>query len=158
MSKGSSEYCVRRADGYQLSTDPGRLDLDLVHDFLRTAYWSPGVPRGVVERSIRNSLPFGVYGPGDAQVGFARVVTDYAVFAYLGDVFVVPKHRSRGLGAWLVQAILDHPQLQGLRRWALATADAHELYARFGFGPPVRPEIHMFIDRPASELWADDED
>lgn len=155
MSTDRPEYCVARADGHTISTDPARLDLDLVHAFLRTAYWSTGVPREVVERSIRHSLPFGVYDPGDAQVGFARVVTDYAVFAYLGDVFVLPEHRGRGLGVWLVQAVLDHPELQGLRRWALATADAHELYARFGFGPPAKPEIHMFIDRTPSELWRD---
>lgn len=90
-------------------------------------------------------------------MGFARVVTDRAVFAYLGDVFVLREHRRRRLGAWLVQSVLDHPELQRLRRWALATADAHELYRRFGFGPPATPEIHMFIDRPASELWADGE-
>lgn len=119
--------------GYEISTDPARLDLDVVHGFLREAYWSPGVSREIVERSIAHSIPFGLYAPGGAQAGFARVVSDRAVFAYLGDVFVLPEHRGRGLGVWLVQTILEHPELQGLRRFHLATADAHGLYERFGF-------------------------
>ncbi|HEU4656818.1 MAG TPA: GNAT family N-acetyltransferase [Capillimicrobium sp.] len=134
--------------GYEISTDPARLDLDVIHGFLRTAYWSPGVAREVVERSIANSIPFGLYAPDGAQAGFARVVTDRAVFAYLGDVFVLPEHRGRGLGVWLVETVLAHPDLQGLRRFHLATADAHGLYARFGFRPadPAR----MMDRTPAS--------
>jgi N-acetylglutamate synthase-like GNAT family acetyltransferase len=143
----------RRDDGYLISTDPSRLDLDVIHGFLRQAYWSRGVPRHIVKRSIEHSLPFGLYEVGGAQVGFARVVTDRAVFAYLGDVFVVPEHRGRGLGVWLVETVLAHPDLQSLRRVSLATADAHELYRRFGFGPPAAPEIHMFIEQTAEELW-----
>jgi GNAT superfamily N-acetyltransferase len=120
-------------DGYTVSTDRDRLDLDVVHRFLSTeAYWSPGVARAVVERSIEGSMPFGVY-LGAEQVGFARVVTDGATFAWLADVFVLPGHRGRGLGKWLVEEILSHAELQGLRRWLLGTADAHELYRRFGF-------------------------
>jgi GNAT superfamily N-acetyltransferase len=121
--------------GYEISTDPARLDLDVIHGFLRETYWAKGTTRATVERSIANSIPFGLYAPDGAQAGFARVVTDRAVFAYLGDVFVLPEHRGRGLGVWLVETVLAHPDLQGLRRFHLATADAHGLYARFGFRP-----------------------
>jgi GNAT superfamily N-acetyltransferase len=143
----------RRDDGFEISTDPARVDLDVVHGFLTEAYWSPGVPRAVVERSIAGSLPFGLYAPDGAQAGFARVVTDRAVFAYLGDVFVLPEHRGRGLGAWLVECAVGHPELRGLRRWFLATADAHGIYERFGFGPPARPETLMFRDADPRELY-----
>ena len=139
--------------GYEISTDPARLDLDVIHGFLRTAYWSAGVPRAVVERSVAHSLNFGLYAPDGGQAGFARAVTDRAVFAYLGDVFVLPEHRGRGLGVWLVQTVLEHPDLQGLRRISLATGDAHGLYARFGFGPPAQPEVHMVVEREPGELW-----
>ena len=142
-----------RADGYEVSTAPGRLDLDVIHGFLRTAYWSVGVPREVIERSIANSIPFGLYDAHGRQAGFARVISDRAVFAYLGDVFVVPEHRGRGLGVWLVECVLAHPELQGLRRWHLATADAHELYRRFGFIESASPERHMFLERAAEELY-----
>jgi GNAT superfamily N-acetyltransferase len=119
---------------YEISTDPARLDLDRIHRFLSTeAYWSPGVARDVVERSIENSLPFGVYAEDGSQVGFARVVTDYATFAWLADVYIEQDHRGHGLGKRLVAEVLEHPDLQGLRRWMLGTADAHELYRRFGF-------------------------
>ncbi|HEY8584386.1 MAG TPA: GNAT family N-acetyltransferase [Capillimicrobium sp.] len=121
--------------GYEISTDPARLDLGAIHAFLTTAYWSPGVSRETVERSIAHSIPFGLYAPDGAQAGFARVVSDRAVFAYLGDVYVLPEHRGRGLGVWLVETVLAHPELQGLRRFHLATADAHGLYERFGFRP-----------------------
>jgi GNAT superfamily N-acetyltransferase len=125
----------RRRDGYVISTDPGRLDLDLIHGFLsEDAYWSPGVARDVVERSLENSICFGLYH-GDEQVGFARVVTDRAAIAYVADVFVVRDHRGRGLGKWLVETVLEHPDLQNLRRVFLGTADAHSLYERYGFRP-----------------------
>ena len=120
---------------YAISTDRDRLDLDVVHGFLsKDAYWSRGVARDVVERSIENSICFGMYLHGE-QVGFARVVTDRAAIAYLADVFVLPDHRGRGLGKWLIETVLAHPDLQGLRRFFLGTADAHELYERYGFGP-----------------------
>jgi GNAT superfamily N-acetyltransferase len=120
---------------YSISTERERLDLDLVHKFLsEEAYWSPGVPRDVVERSIENSLCFGLYH-GARQVGFARVVTDRATTAYLADVFVLSEHRGRGLGVWLVETVFSHPDLQGLRRFLLGTADAHSLYERYGFRP-----------------------
>jgi GNAT superfamily N-acetyltransferase len=122
--------------GYEISTDRARLDLDTVHRYLsEEAYWSPGVAREVVERAVANSLCFGLYAPDGAQAGFARAVTDRAIFAYLGDVFVLAPHRGRGLGVWLVETVLAHPDLQGLRRIELATADAHGLYERFGFAP-----------------------
>ena len=119
---------------YAISTDRSRLDVERVHRFLSTeAYWSPGVERDVVERSIECSLPFGVYTSEGEQVGFARVVTDYATFAWLADVYIESEHRGNGLGERLVAEVLEHPALQGLRRWFLATADAHELYRRHGF-------------------------
>jgi GNAT superfamily N-acetyltransferase len=146
--------CWQGPGGFEVSTDPARLNLDFLHAFLRTASWSTDVPREILERSIANSLPFGLYAPSGDQAGFARVVTDFAVFAYMGDVFVAAEHRGRGLGKFLVSCVLTHPQLQGLRRWALATADAHGLYRQFGFGPPAHPEIHMFIERTPEQLWS----
>jgi GNAT superfamily N-acetyltransferase len=120
--------------GYEISTDRTRLDLPRIHRFLSTeAYWSPGVPRDVVERSIENSICFGVHAAGGGQVGFARVVTDRATFAWIADLYIEAGHRGRGLGKRLVSAILEHPDLQGLRRFMLATADAHGLYRQFGF-------------------------
>ena len=132
---------------YSISTDPARLDLDTIWGWLRESYWSPGVPRDTVARGIRNSLPFGIF-EAQRQVGFARVVTDRATFAYLADVFIDPTARGRGLGVWLMEVISAHPDLQGLRRWMLATRDAHGLYAKLGFRPLARPEIFMEIHRP----------
>ena len=132
---------------YRISTDRQRLDIALIHEFLSQAYWSPGVPRGIVERGIGNSLCFGVYH-GAQQVGFARVITDQATFAYLADVFVVQAHRGKGLAKWLVETILQHPDLQGLRRFLLATRDAHSLYGQFGFAPLAEPARLMEIHRP----------
>jgi GNAT superfamily N-acetyltransferase len=134
-----------------ISDDPGRLDLDVVHGFLSHSYWAEGIPRKTVERSIAHSIPFGIYHPigeeiGEAperQVGFARVVSDHATFAYLADVFVLDAHRGQGLGAWLVECIVAHPELRSLRRWILATRDAHSLYRRFGWGPMASPDRWM---------------
>ncbi len=125
-----------------MTTDKGRLDLEMIHGFLRTSYWAAGIPAEVVRRSVENSLTFGLFR-GDEQVGFARVVTDYATFAYLADVFVLEGHRGRGLSRWLMEVVLSHPDLQGLRRWMLATADAHGLYERYGFAALKAPEIFM---------------
>ena len=131
---------------YLISTDRSRLDIELVHNFLSKAtYWAVGRTRDVVQRSIENSLSFGVY-KGKDQVGFARVVTDYATFAWIADVFVLPEHRGHGLSKWLMEVMLSHPQLQGFRRWVLATKDAHTLYERFGFIPLHRPE--RWMERP----------
>jgi GNAT superfamily N-acetyltransferase len=123
----------RERDGYLISDDRARLDVDAIWGFLRTAYWSPNVPREVVASSIPNSLCFGLYAPDGSQAGFARAVTDRATFAWLADVFVLEPHRGRGLGVWLVETVLEHPDLQGVRQVILATADAHDLYRRFGF-------------------------
>ena len=117
---------------YSISTDPGLLDRPLIHAFLSRSYWAGGIPRETVDRSIENALCFGVY-EGTSQVGFARVVTDRATFAYLADVFVLESHRGRGLAVWLMEAIRSHPDLQGLRRWILMTRDAHGLYEKSGF-------------------------
>jgi GNAT superfamily N-acetyltransferase len=121
-----------REDGYSVTTDPDRVDLDVVWGFLRESYWSPGIEREVVARGVGHSIPFSVFDPGGAQVAFARVVTDHARFAWLADVFVLDAHRGRGLGVWLVETVVTHPHLEGLRI-VLATADAHGLYERFGF-------------------------
>jgi len=118
---------------YLISTDMDRLDLAFIHNFLsNSSYWARGRDFEVVQRSISNSFNFGLY-KGNQQIGFARVVTDYATFAWLADVFVLDEHRGQGLGKWLVEVIVFHPKLQGFRRWLLATRDAHELYRRFGF-------------------------
>ena len=132
---------------YHISTDPSRLQLAAIHAYLTRSYWSPGVPQAVVARAIANSLCFGLY-LGDAQVGFARVVTDKATFAYLADVYVLEEHRGQGLSKRLVETIQAHPDLQGLRRVLLATRDAHSLYAQFGFAPLSAPDRMMEIRDP----------
>lgn len=130
------------------------LDVDLIHRWLaEESYWAQGVPREIVERAIANSLCFGAYR-GEQQVGFARVVTDRATFAWLADVFVLDDYRGRGYGKALVAAILDHPELQGLRSWLLATRDAHGLYAQYGFAP-VAPDRYMVIRHPNPYVAAD---
>jgi GNAT superfamily N-acetyltransferase len=120
-------------DGYEISDDGDRLDVDAIWDYLREAYWSPNVPRDIIARSIEGSLCLGLYAPGGDQVGFARAVTDGATFAWIADVFVLEPHRGRGLGIWLVETLLGHPRMQGLRMVTLNTLDAHSLYERFGF-------------------------
>jgi GNAT superfamily N-acetyltransferase len=126
------------------SGDPARVDVELVHDFLTNSYWAKGIPLATVRQSIENSIPFGVYH-GQQLVGFARIISDCATFAYLADVFILPSHRGRGLSRWLMECIVGHPDLQGLRRWMLATQDAHGLYAQFGFTPLKAPERWMEI-------------
>jgi GNAT superfamily N-acetyltransferase len=127
-----------------ISTEVSRLDLDMVHGFLAGSYWAAGIPREVVERAVRHSLCFGAY-LGDRQVGFARVISDRATYAYVSDVFVLPSERGRGVGGRLMAAIMTHPELQGLRRWTLFTRDAHALYRRFGFGDARYPDRLMEI-------------
>jgi GNAT superfamily N-acetyltransferase len=136
---------------YVISTDRARLELDVIHGVLSASYWSPGIPRGVVVRAIDGSLAFGVYAMSGRQVGFARVVTDGATFAYLADVFIVPAERGRSLGKWLMSVIVEHPDLQDLRRWLLATRDAHGLYTRFGFTPLRAPD--RFMERHDPEVY-----
>ena len=131
-----------KRDRYTISTDPRRLDLDAIHGFLVRSYWAEGIPRAVVARSIDHSLCFGLY-EDERQIGFARAITDRAVVAFLSDVFVLEPWRGRGLGKWLVETVVSVPDLQGLRRWMLVTNDAHGLYRRIGFAPPVHPERLM---------------
>jgi len=133
--------------GYSISTDPKAMDLDAVHAYLAQSYWAREIPKEVVAKSIRGSLCFGLFA-GNRQVGFARVVTDYATFAYLCDVYILEEHRGRGLAKWLMEAVVEHPELQGLRRFLLATRDAHGLYEKLAFTPLAKPEIFMEINRP----------
>jgi GNAT superfamily N-acetyltransferase len=130
-----------------VTTDPARQDVDAIHAYLTRAYWCEGIPRETVERAVRHSLCFGQFD-GAAQVGLARVVTDYTTFGYLCDVYVLESHRARGLGKWLIECVMAHPELQGLRRFNLATRDAHSLYAQFGFQPLRQPEVHMERHKP----------
>jgi len=133
---------------YTISTDKNRLDIALIHHFLSVqSYWAIGIPLDTVKKSIDNAMCFGVYS-GDQQVGFARVITDWATIAYLADVFILPEHRGQGLSKWLVETITTHPELQGLRRWMLGTSDAHTLYEKYGFKPVARPQIWMEKHNP----------
>ena len=131
-----------RQGAYLLTTDKARLNLEVVHSFLKTSYRAAGISAAVVMRSVKNSLAFGLL-EGDEQVGFARVVTDYATFAYLADVFVLEPHRGQGLGKWMMEVVFSRPELQGLRRWMLATRDAHDLYRKHGFTELKEPSIFM---------------
>jgi GNAT superfamily N-acetyltransferase len=165
-----STHIEHRRGEFVLSTDPARLDLDVIHEFLTNCYWAKGIPRDVVVRSIEHSLCFGIYDQGgkksllpakdeknrangkakhDTQVGFARVVTDFATIAYLGDVFVLESHRGLGLGKWMMNCIMAHPALQNLRRWILLTRDAHGLYQQSGFKPVPAPERYMELHNPS---------
>lgn len=129
---------------FSISTDKSKLDLSTIHNFLKTSYWARNIPLSVIEKSIKQSLCFGVY-EGEKQVGFARVITDYATFAYLTDIFILEAYRRRGLAKWLVECILEHPELQGFRRWLLGTKDAHKLYAQYGFQSLAKPDFYMEI-------------
>jgi len=144
LAAAKAEPIEWRRGTARISTDRACLQIDVIHRFLETSYWAEGIPRGVVERSIRNSLCFGIH-EGAAQVGFARVISDFATFGYVADVFVLESHRGRGLARWLMECIRAHPDLQGLRRWGLGTRDAHALYRQSGFGPLGDPSIHMEI-------------
>ena len=137
----------------EISTDPARLNVDLVYEFLQSSYWAKGRRRSVIERCIKNSLCFGAYHD-EQQVGFARVVSDCAVFAYLMDVFVIPTFRGRGISKALMRTILGHPDLQNLRVFLLATRNAHGLYAQFGFQPLAEPTHWMAIHDPESDQRA----
>jgi GNAT superfamily N-acetyltransferase len=139
----------RRGD-LEVSTDPSRLDASAIHDFLSRSYWAEGIPRATVERSLRNSLCFGLYqveGGAPDQIGLARVVSDLATFAYLCDVYVLPDWQGRGLGRWLLDCVMRHPDLSGVRRFTLVTRDAHEIYRAFGFGELAHPSRHLEILR-----------
>lgn len=136
---------------YRISTDANAMDVDAIHAYLTTSYWAEGIPRDLVAKAIAGSLCFGIFHD-DRQVAFARVITDRATFAYLCDVYVLEDHRHRGLASWLMEAVVAHPDLQGLRRLVLATRDAHGLYQKFGFVPLARPDFFMEIVRPGIYL------
>ncbi|MBI5350156.1 MAG: GNAT family N-acetyltransferase [Chloroflexi bacterium] len=154
----------QRKDNFLISTDPSKIDLDAVHAYLVRSYWAEGIPREVVERSIKGSLCFGVYMESEVsdfgqrqetlhskplkQIGFARVITDRATYAYIGDLYILEEYRGKGLSKWLMSCIKAHPDLQDLRRWALATRDAHGLYKQFGFAELKAPERWMEITNP----------
>ena len=144
----SSSVVEHRRGEFLISTDPARLDLDVIHGFLTNCYWAKGIPRDLVARSIEHSLCFGIYDGNGAQVGFARVITDFATIAYLGDVFVLESHRGRGLSKWMMECITRHRALQGLRRWILLTQDAHSLYSQFGFTPLKAADRYMELHNP----------
>lgn len=131
-----------RKDDYLLSMDKSKIDVAAVHRFLSHSYWAENIPLTVVQKSIDNSLCFAVYH-NQGLIGFARVISDFATFAYLADVFILPEERGKGLSKWLMEVIMDHPQLSGLRRFTLATRDAHGLYAQFGFTPFDKPDRWM---------------
>lgn len=127
---------------YVISTDPSKLQLKVVHEFLANSYWAKGIRFEIVKKSLDNSFCFGIY-TNDIQIGFARLITDFTTFAFLADVFIVEKHRGKGLSKWLMQIMIELPELQGLRTWMLKTADAHGLYKQFGFDKPKFPERVM---------------
>jgi GNAT superfamily N-acetyltransferase len=139
-------------DGYEIDDDATRLDLEVVHRFLTGSYWAEGVPRDVVARSVANALSLGVYRDGN-QVGYTRAVTDRATFAWVCDVFVLSGHRGRGLGHWMIETLGAHPDLAGIRRFLLATADAHQVYADCGFTALDDPDRYMEIRRSGRELY-----
>ena len=138
-------------DEFTISTDCARLQIDVIQQFLNEdSYWAKSRTLVQTETAIKNSLPFGVY-KGENQIGFARVVTDYATFAYLGDVYILEEFRGQGLSKWLMETIVGHPALQGFRRWVLATKDAHTLYEKFGFHALVHPE--RWMEKPAPNAY-----
>src|ERR1700727_3522754 len=150
MAGGRTDYetvLEYRRGEFLISTDRELLSLDVVYGFLTNCYWAKGIPREIVARSIEHALCFGVYDGEGAQVGFARVISDFATIAYIGDVFVLDTHRGRGLGKLLMECITQHPALQNLRRWILTTRDAHGLYSKFGFTPVRAPERYMELHR-----------
>jgi GNAT superfamily N-acetyltransferase len=142
-----SQFIEVHRNNFTISTDSTRLDLDCIADMLSRSYWAKGRPRDRLERAIEHSLVFGLYDKGQ-QIGVARVISDYSIFAYLCDVFIHEEYRGRGLGKWLIESILDHPDLQGVRRWVLATADAHNLYRKNGFEVLSDPADWMQLVRP----------
>jgi GNAT superfamily N-acetyltransferase len=137
----------RSRDGFRITTDRAAIDVDAVHAYLTRAYWSPGVPRAIVAKAIDGSLCFALLH-GATQIGFARVITDRATYAYLCDVYVLEDYRGHGLGKWLISELLTHPDLQGLRRFMLATKDAHGLYEPFSFERPKYPETILEVLKP----------
>ena len=134
-------------NNFTVSTDKTKLNLSVIHNYLKTSYWAQDIPESVIKTSIENSLVFGLYD-GETQIGFAKIITDKATFAYLADVFVINKYQGKGLGKWLVECVMSHDDLQGLRRILLATRDAHTLYEKYGFKPLLQPERFMQVWKP----------
>ncbi len=134
------DTCVQNE--FRISTDPSEFDLVAIHAYLTTSYWAKGISKDLVARSIKYAICFGVFA-GANQIGFARVITDHATFAYIGDLYILDAYQRRGLGKWLMECIVNHPELQGLRRWSLVTRDAHGLYEQFGFRPLDKPQGYM---------------
>ncbi|MEV8374570.1 GNAT family N-acetyltransferase [Kribbella sp. NPDC056861] len=142
-----------RGDGFVADDDVARVDLEVVHGFISTSYWAPGISRELMQKAIDGSLNVGVYDAAGAQVGYARAATDRATFAWIADVFVLESHRGLGLGRFVVSTLLEHPELQGLRRLMLATADAHDLYRSYGFDDPADPSSLLVVQRDAASLY-----
>ena len=148
----SSNYEVRK-DGYSISTDFSLLDADVIYNYLsKESYWAQNIPKEIVEKAIANSLCFGVYHNNN-QIGFARLITDKATFAYLADVFILEEHRAQGLSKWLIEVIHVHPELQGLRRWMLGTRDAHGLYEQFGWTVMDEDTRKRFMQRHFKNVY-----
>lgn len=141
----------RKRDAFRITTDVGAMDVDAIHAYLTRSYWAEGISKALVLKSMAASLCFGLL-EGARQIGFARVVTDYATYAYLCDVYVLEEYQHRGLGTWLMRELMSHPELQGLRRFGLVTRDAHRLYERCGFSALNNPAGHMEIARPGLYL------
>jgi len=138
-------------DEFTISTEKSKLQIDMIYKFMsEESYWAQTRTREQMRRAVENSLCFGVY-EGDKQIGFARVISDFATFAYIGDVFILPEYRGRGLSKWLMETIVEYPDLQGLRRWLLATKDAHGLYSQFGFNALRLPE--RWMERTALDAY-----
>ncbi len=155
MEKNDKDYFVvpPRNDGYTISTDQDKLDIEVIHQYLsKESYWAQNIPIEVVKRSIANSFCFGVY-LHDKQIGFARMITDKATFGYLADVFILPEHRGKGLSKWLIATIHAHPELQGLRRWMLGTKDAHGLYKQFGWLPLPEEIVPRFMQLHTPDVY-----
>ena len=138
---------------FLISTDRSKLDVDVIHRFLARSYWAEGIPRETVVRSIENSLCFGVYD-NSSQIGFARVISDFATYAYIADVFILEPYRRRGLAKELMATIMAHPELQGLRRWSLGTRDAQGLYAQFGFKPAVNRPTRTIMEIADPDIYS----
>lgn len=136
------DYSVTKNE-FTISTDKNKIDLNYVHEFLSHSYWSPGIVMHVVKKAMEGSLSFGIYNSNNSQIGYGRVITDTATFAYLADIFIDENYRGRGLGKWLVKIMLEHPDLQGLRRIILATKDAHKVYEQCGFTSITNAERYM---------------
>ena len=150
MSQAAPQPVLVERDGYTISNDPARLDVDAIHAYLTTSYWAKGIPRATVARSLQHSTGYGLYAPDGTQVGFTRVITDWTTFAYFCDVYVLDAHRGRGLGVWLMEIALAQPELQRIRRLSLTTRDAHGLYEKFGF---ERTEFGRFMDKTIPDVY-----